>query len=73
MNRRSLAFGTSRAEKIPPINKNKTPKTQMINVVGQNRATHNSPIRHIWKRPYKIIKENIKIRKTYSFDSFSRN
>jgi hypothetical protein len=58
MNRRSVAFGISKIEKIPPINKIKIPKTPMINVTGRNSAIHDSRIRHAWKRPYKIMKDN---------------
>ena len=51
MKRRSVAFGTSIAERIPPINKNKTPKTQTTNVLPQKSAKHGSPVLHVLKRP----------------------
>jgi hypothetical protein len=47
MKRRSLALGTSNAEKIPPANKNKRPNTPMINVTGQKRASHDAPVLHV--------------------------
>jgi hypothetical protein len=47
INRRSLAFGISRAEKMPPANKNKTPKRQTINVVAQKSTTHEELVAHL--------------------------